>query len=192
MAKKVTKKTTTKKAKNKTTKKVTQAKSRSQERRHAVTRKTVSPAKQAKAFLKMAAQLQLFTKGMENLTVSFEKFCKTFDMVIPADADLNTVMPAGKVIAAPVNTQAKTEMFDPVPITEPTNGAATITKEQVTQALQEVGATIGMPKVKEILDTVKAHDVSSIEVAKYSTVIGLCKPATTGSPEPASEINLFQ
>lgn len=184
MAKKVTKKTTTKNAKTKTTKTIT---------KKAATPKTVSPAKQTKAMIAVAIQLKTFIKSMDTISIAMDKFCKVFGLVVPADLNLDALTSPGKVEPLQAQTTpAKNEMFDPVPITEPTNGSVAITKDQITQALQEVGATQGMPKVKQILETVKATNVSDIKVAQYEAVIGLCKPLQTQDAKPASQIDLFQ
>ena len=69
----------------------------------------------------------------------------------------------------------QTELF---PDTDTEAKAATVTKEDVTQALQKVSAAHGLGKVKEVLDSFEATNITTIKEDDYSSFIEACVDLT--------------
>ena len=57
---------------------------------------------------------------------------------------------------------------------KPANGATTVTKKEVTAALQDVGAKQGMPKVKEILSQFSVTNISGLDEKQYPGFMAAC------------------
>ena len=161
------KKTTTKKlAKKKVIKKKTAPKK--------VTKKVASsqstPKKQfTEAHAKnILSALSNVLAGIQTLITKVEKLGDAF---VDSPTAVNTT--------AAVETQAAdAALFDPTATQEqatPINGASAVTKEEVTQVLQEVGAKWGMNKVKEILTQHNAKKISDIQETDYPSFMSACK-----------------
>jgi len=73
-------------------------------------------------------------------------------------------------IAEPSEGMSLFDDASPAPISTPE-----ITKEQLTQKLQEVGTKCGMNKVRELITNVGAERISDIDPAKYGTITDACK-----------------
>lgn len=82
---------------------------------------------------------------------------------------------AGEVETRPTNGESQMGLFDNVP-DDPT-GKTPVSKEEITQVLQEVSAKFGMDKVKEILKTYKAKKISDVPESDYAAFYSDCKAA---------------
>lgn len=146
----------------------------------------------AKAKIKPAAEsilsLALFKHAIAEIMARLNHLKEQLN-VIEEYADINNLQKISSK-SQPSVTLAQTapsqkDLFDVAEDVAPGgNGETEITKEEVTQALQEVQAKYGTPKVKEILASYNAKVVSAIPKNEYPNVITACK--NIEEPQPAA------
>ena len=158
--KKVTKKKVTKKAaaKKKTTKK-------------AATKKTTTP--------------KTASEELTHINLRLNFICNSLEKVLAA---VNTLLGDPQAIT---QTQATGKTAEPEQMSlfdqQPANTENTFSKEDVSQALQEVMAVNGQDEVKGILKTLNASRVSEIKEADYGLAMELCTKASAGMTETQAE-----
>lgn len=115
----------------------------------------------------------------EQLTV-IEEYADKQDDVI---SNLQAALSKGRVTMHDTKTQPTgVDLFDVATEVNEGNGETVITKEEVTQALQEVQAKWGTPKVKEILKDYNAKVVSGIAESEYPNVVAACRSIADAQP----------
>jgi len=181
MAKKAKKKTARKKvSKKKAVKKNIKktAKKKSPKKTAAKKKKTTRKPKTPKTSMSdiLGALNQLNTK-VEKLLVLVEK-PKTVSSAEEIKPGTQTVVPTGNN----VDFISNSEMEKTFKASE-TNGQAEVTLDELTNALQEVGAKKGLPEVKSLLEQFGASRVSEIKQSDYAAFIKECHVQTESSPK---------
>lgn len=186
------------KTKSKTKKKIAKKKiTKKVAKKKAITKKaakTASPQpnarlikKQTTALVRIGLELNKFINAMTQMEKSLSKFIDSVGPVLESVLPLNeNVLPLDKfqantqTVAAPVNTTepAQTDMFDETP-EQTTPDTKKLAKEDIKLALEQVMSVSGQPKVKEILESVKATRISDIKESDWGTVWDACRLITS-------------
>ena len=129
--------------------------------------KAITKMPRLKIFSEMIAAIALLMNKVESLTEECTKIINKTPLIKNSIDTSGLDQELGSVQS--VNKQA--ELF---PTDDATIQDSEFTKENVTQALQKVSASVGMPKVKEVLKKFKAERVSDIQETDYKAFIGEC------------------
>ena len=110
------------------------------------------------------------SKDISILTEAVAALVKTVSGIVET---LNTNA-SPKIETVPIGINITDKQAELFPTDDATTQDSEFTKENVTQALQKVSASVGMPKVKEVLKKFKAERVSDIQEIDYKAFIGEC------------------
>ena len=168
------KRTPARKTKTKTTKKKTA-------KRKTATGKTskAKTTKRATAKKKTTSKKTATAPTLKTIAIDVAKIWEVVQRLEAAVNRLNYPL-EGAVQTQTQDTDPNVDLFNTGTTQEaatPANGEAHLTKEEVTQALETVGAKCGMDKVRDILTEFGASRISEVPAAQYPKFHAACTSA---------------
>lgn len=194
MSRKKTIKKKSKSTKKKTNKKLNKKKTSKQKTAGKTTRKKVSKAvSKAVSNSAVMAELDELRTGLATILNAIivlhgdvlrnGRSLEKITAPAPAKKTLKKAKPKTETLNETLNT--KTETLNETPNTD--NGQTDITKEQVSQALQELATTEGLDAVETVLKSFKATKISDLKPAQYPEVLSATFSFKKQTPPPVTD-----